>query len=317
MQAWHGRSRRVSAFTLIELLVVIGIIALLISILLPALRRARGSAERVQCMSNMRQIANATVAFASDRRGFMPTGKGSNLHYIDIVTGKVTQIYNDQTDPHITELSDWIAWHRHKDPITGATNTAARLNITYSGLAKYFGAKLLVTTNDDDANRASNMLDAIYRCPSDNIASRPSHADTSHGYYRYSYAMNSNYANPIQNNNGLRFDGKFTGKISSIRRPSEKILFICGDEKTLDNSTFTANPSAFMNNQRTDVVAARHEMKNKKAANLGQEGAIANEKNEDARGNVVFADGHGELMSRKDALRQRHSGNLAADPVGY
>jgi prepilin-type processing-associated H-X9-DG protein len=39
--------------------------------------------------------------------------------------------------------------------------------------------------------------------------------------------------------------------------------------------------------------------------------------NEEARGNVGFADGHGAYFSRKDALRQRHSGNPNDDPLNF
>src|SRR4051812_2475020 len=77
MQKNENRSlsiyRRRRAFTLVELLVVIGIIALLISILMPALSRARQQAMTVQCLSNLRQIGMSVFSYTNDSKGWYPT----------------------------------------------------------------------------------------------------------------------------------------------------------------------------------------------------------------------------------------------------
>lgn len=72
--------KHIPGFTLIELLVVISIIALLISILLPALARAREGARRTQCLVNQRSIATAATAYAVDssRQHFPLRGPGTS-----------------------------------------------------------------------------------------------------------------------------------------------------------------------------------------------------------------------------------------------
>src|SRR5678815_429794 len=67
----RARARR-AGFTLVELLVVIGIIAVLIGILMPALIAARKAANTTQCGSNMRQIGNAMRMYLDQNKGKFP-----------------------------------------------------------------------------------------------------------------------------------------------------------------------------------------------------------------------------------------------------
>jgi prepilin-type N-terminal cleavage/methylation domain-containing protein len=77
------RSRR--AFTLVELLVVIGIIALLVGILMPALSRAKESANRIACLANLRTLGQGFVMYTNDNRGRYPRPGAGGGQYEDWV----------------------------------------------------------------------------------------------------------------------------------------------------------------------------------------------------------------------------------------
>ena len=88
----HHRRRPATrrAFTLVELLVVIGIIAVLISVLLPTLGRAREQARGIQCMSNLRQLGTAALLYTHDNKGVIlpfgyTTGVNDNVNIWPVI----------------------------------------------------------------------------------------------------------------------------------------------------------------------------------------------------------------------------------------
>jgi prepilin-type N-terminal cleavage/methylation domain-containing protein len=131
LPAVSGSKRK--AFTLVELLVVIGIIAVLIGVLLPALGRAREQANKVACMSNLKQLGTAFIMYCNDNKGCLPA-PGSNAD---------------------ARYEDWIYWQEDR------SNTG-----TFPGIAGTFSDGRII-------KYLGKQSEAIFRCPSDNYDIRP------------------------------------------------------------------------------------------------------------------------------------------------
>jgi prepilin-type N-terminal cleavage/methylation domain-containing protein/prepilin-type processing-associated H-X9-DG protein len=96
------------SFTLIELLVVIAIIGILVTLLLPSLRKARDEAHSVVCKSNLKQIGTGVYLYAKNNAGYMPTSNiGNSGHYtpgLVYYTSPYMSVELDHADYYQTDL---------------------------------------------------------------------------------------------------------------------------------------------------------------------------------------------------------------------
>ena len=106
------RSHNYRGFTLVELLVVIGIIALLISILLPALSKAKEASRVAKCLSNLRQLGMASASYTAENKGYLvpadvfdpalasePNGRVWSDTWVTILVGLKYLQYPPNVDP--------------------------------------------------------------------------------------------------------------------------------------------------------------------------------------------------------------------------
>jgi prepilin-type N-terminal cleavage/methylation domain-containing protein/prepilin-type processing-associated H-X9-DG protein len=211
------------AFTLIELLVVIALIALLASLLLPALARAKSSGERTVCLNNTRQLGLGWLLYSDDHNGQLPYNLGGDVKVRGVAPASYLNWVNNVMD-----------WELH------SANTNL-VTITEASLGPYSGK----TTR-------------IYRCPSDRVLSGVQRRAGWTARIR-SYSMNamigdagdlSRYGYNRNNPDYVQFFN-----ISAIPKPADIFVF-------LDEHPDSINDGYFVNNgynwEWIDLPASYH-----------------------------------------------------------
>jgi len=175
------QTRRRTGFTLVELLVVIGIIALLISILLPALNSAKERANRVKCASNLRQIGQGILLYANDNKGAYPRTRASVGS-----TAAITYFRNS------TE----------SDPFRSGGGVGPFNDVT--------GSMFLLVRNAD-------INPEVFVCPSSNQEkdSLNNQAPTLRGNFSSTNNLSYSMANPFPSNTAVGLGYKLNGNVTA------------------------------------------------------------------------------------------------------
>jgi prepilin-type N-terminal cleavage/methylation domain-containing protein/prepilin-type processing-associated H-X9-DG protein len=138
-----------AGFTLVELLVVIGIIALLISILLPSLNRARETANRVKCASNLKQVGQAILLYSNENRNAYPRSRYSGSAAATVIP--------TWGSPYAANVDVKAVATTTSDPFATVTAQPTYGNVTNDVTAALY---LLLRTQD--------LVPEVFICPSSN-----------------------------------------------------------------------------------------------------------------------------------------------------
>jgi prepilin-type N-terminal cleavage/methylation domain-containing protein/prepilin-type processing-associated H-X9-DG protein len=209
-----------AGFTLVELLVVIGIIAVLISILLPALGRARQQAQSVVCESNIRNILHGMLMYVNENpKGYFPGGPASTGRFLFLPQNGWSKNpnYSNANCPNVIQTWDWAT------PIAGYLKIEVDLYETTADRLSRFEVLRKVPAFTCPAN---DILAVSFGSPAATTDLLPSYNTASQ--FHLLPAGSGGQVGGTSGSADLTSPSGYEPMITKIGRPSEKIYIADG-----------------------------------------------------------------------------------------